>query len=373
MAAERGKMLAEDEKCIQTHIMDIEVELDAKDITGTLFSKNVIDLKDMQHIESGTTRADRTKRFLDILMFRGTNSFQVFLYALDTMGYKGLVRKLRATKESNSLTSALHRRQTETQLSREFTDLSKRMETIMAALDRQTHRIDEMSESKNLYATKEEVEGLRLDLATKEELQTFRKEILASMADITATLSNIKEMSLMNDDNLGTIQSLKEQVRKKDELLEIARCQISDLQTKVSVLEEENRSLKTTIEQQQGDITNLEAVVQEEIQERRTAEARYRRHRDKDREKHARDIADIERRRQEDMHQLERKMEEDRKRQERERREDRQQIEKELKENLENQLKTIREESQVSNGRAQTAGTGVYGVKKPIHRRKAWN
>ncbi|XP_046364251.1 vicilin-like seed storage protein At2g18540 [Haliotis rufescens] len=358
MAAERGKMPAADEKCIQTHIMDIEVELDAKDITGTLYSKNVIDLKDMQHIESGATRADRTKRLLDILMFRGTNSFSVFLYALDTMGYKDLVQKLRTTKESNSLTSSLQRRHAETQLAREFTDLNKRIETIMGALDRQARRIDEMFESKESYATKEELEGLRLELATKEELQTFREEISASMANLTTTLNNIKEMSHVKDDNLVTIQSLKEQVRKKDELLEMARSQIADLQTKVSNLEEENRCLRKTIQQQQGDIANLEAVVQEEIFERRTAEARYRR-----------DIADIQKRRNEDLQQMEMKREEDRRRRESERREDRQQIE-ELKENIENQLKTI---SQANTGRAQTAGTAVYGVRKPIHRRNAWN
>ncbi|XP_046364408.1 uncharacterized protein LOC124140738 [Haliotis rufescens] len=240
MAAERGKMPAADEKCIQTHIMDIEVELDAKDITGTLYSKNVIDLDDMKHIDAGTTRVERTNRFLDILMSRGTEAFPVFLHGLEVMGYKDLHMKLTATKDS---IKPIIKQPSEAQFRSQFRVLHQYIERVVAEVDTRASKMDLIFESKRKYATKEELKVLRKDLATKEELIAFRDEIARSAANVTETLNNIYKMFEENVDQ----QTLKGQNVGKDDLVATAQTHTDELREKVSCLAEASRKLEKIV------------------------------------------------------------------------------------------------------------------------------
>ncbi|XP_067682921.1 uncharacterized protein [Haliotis asinina] len=241
MAAERGKMLAEDEKCIQTHIMDIEVELDAKDITGTLYSKNVIDLDDMKHIDAGTTRVERTNRLLDILMFRGTAAFPAFLHGLEVMGYKDLHRKLTAAKDSVTSAQSLP---TEAQLRSQFKALRLHTDRVLAEVDTQAAKMDLIFESKRHSASKDELKVLRKDLATKEELKVFRDEVATLAANATDTFNN---MSKTSDENVVQAVILKGQTAGKDDPQGNAQILIDELREQVSCLVEASRNLQKII------------------------------------------------------------------------------------------------------------------------------
>ncbi|XP_046571063.1 uncharacterized protein LOC124279295 [Haliotis rubra] len=239
MAAERGKMLAEDEKCIQTHIMDIEVELDAKDITGTLYSKNVIDLDDMKHIDAGTTRVERTNRFLDILMARGTEAFPAFLHGLEVMGYKALHKKLTSTKDSMTLSPP-----TEAQFRSQFKALRQQIDRVLAEVDTQAAKMDLIFESKGKSASKEELKVLRKDLATKEELIVFRDEVAASAANVT---DNFNNMYKTFDENVDQPVILKGQTAGRDDPQGNAQILIDELKEQVSCLVEASRNLQKII------------------------------------------------------------------------------------------------------------------------------
>ena len=82
----RGRMRSDDERRMQINSLFIEHEVEAKDLAGVLYASQIIDGNDRDEILGGSTRLERTRRMIDILLLRGHEAFDVFLRALDDSG-----------------------------------------------------------------------------------------------------------------------------------------------------------------------------------------------------------------------------------------------------------------------------------------------
>ena len=84
MAGQRGRLRKEDEFKIQKNYSFLLSELEAKDLTDTMFSNGIFDQDCLDEIKNANpnTRKARTEVFLDKLLLSGVNGYKVFLEAL---------------------------------------------------------------------------------------------------------------------------------------------------------------------------------------------------------------------------------------------------------------------------------------------------
>ncbi|XP_071081329.1 ELKS/Rab6-interacting/CAST family member 1-like [Haliotis cracherodii] len=238
MATMRGRMKYEDELCVQKHILDIEREIEAKDLTGQLFSRKLIDMDDIESIEAGPSRPERARRLISILVLRGPTSFQGLIESLEEMGYDELGKLLKSSCAS------------EKELMSSLTDS-----------ERATDLKDEME------MLKERVQEVERSGANKHDLRVLRSDVSHKLQCMRITLKKIEELTRVSRATAVTINSLRQQLDKKEQLLAEARKQIEELQAKVGNLEAENVVLKSSIEDQQKQIVILKKVMKRDKEE----------------------------------------------------------------------------------------------------------
>ncbi|XP_067681775.1 uncharacterized protein [Haliotis asinina] len=169
LVTEKGKMREDEEMCIRAYTHEIEEILEAKDITGLLFSKGILDLPDRQEIEAPPARTERAKRFLNIVVFRGPNAFTEFVSALKEKGYKDLADKLSRKQPTDEIAMLIRDGRKVDELNKDLDDLKTRMKSMEITFER-------------TGATKREVDLLKrkVDLlkrkTNREEITVKRKE-----------------------------------------------------------------------------------------------------------------------------------------------------------------------------------------------------
>ncbi|XP_046375935.2 putative WEB family protein At1g65010, chloroplastic [Haliotis rufescens] len=228
MATMRGRMKYEDELCIHKHMLDIEREIEAKELTGPLFSRKLIDMDDMESIEAGRTRPERARRLLNILVLRGPTSFQGLIESLEVMGYNELAKLLKSSCASE-----------------------KEVMSLLTDSERATDLNDEMS------ILKERVQEVERTGANKEDLRDLRSDVTHELQSVRVTLKKIEELSRVSRETVGTINNLQQKLDEKEQLLAEAKKQIEELQAKVGNLEAENAVLKSSIKDQQQQLVIL--------------------------------------------------------------------------------------------------------------------
>ncbi|XP_071079089.1 fibrinogen- and Ig-binding protein-like [Haliotis cracherodii] len=220
IANERGKMKYSEELCIQKNITKIEETIEAKDLTGPLFARQIIDVHDMGAIDMGPTRQERARRLLNILLFRGSVAFQGFLESLEAMGYKELVDLLKGTLSQISEHDV-----------KCFLKDEKKANDLDVEIQMLKQRIGQVEKSR----------------AHSEDLVVLRHDVEDELKNINITLQKIEELSQANRETTDTINSLRQELEKKEELLAEARRNIQVLRTKVSSLETKNEQLQGTV------------------------------------------------------------------------------------------------------------------------------
>ncbi|XP_048259054.1 vimentin-like [Haliotis rufescens] len=220
IANERGKMKYGDELCIQKNIMKIEETIEAKELTGPLFARQIIDVHDMGSIDMGPNRQERARRLLNILLFRGSEAFQGFLESLEVMGYKELVDLLKGTQS---------------QISEHDVKCFLKDEKKAKDLDREVQIL------------KQRIVRVEKSRAQREDLVVLRHDVEDELKNVNITLQKIEELSQANRETTDTINSLRQELEKKEELLAEARRHIQALRTKVSSLETKNEQLQRTV------------------------------------------------------------------------------------------------------------------------------
>ncbi|KAK6168317.1 hypothetical protein SNE40_021109 [Patella caerulea] len=97
---ERGKMLQEDEKHIQSNFTFLlENITDPERLSQCLFSKSVFDMDDMDTIKGIIGKRAKTDELLTRLLKGGSNSYQSFIESLNEDGYKSVVEKLESSRD----------------------------------------------------------------------------------------------------------------------------------------------------------------------------------------------------------------------------------------------------------------------------------
>ncbi|XP_067682904.1 ribonuclease Y-like [Haliotis asinina] len=238
-ATVRGRMKHEDELCIQKHILEIEKGIEAKDLTGPLFSRKLIDMNDMEFIQAGDTRQERARRLLNTLVLRGPASFQGFIESLEVMGYDGLVKLLRPSYERDLKSLLLDNEMT--------TDLKGEVDIL-----------------------KQRVGQVEQTSANIEDIRVLRRDVTKELKSVRITLQKIEELSRISKETILTTNSLRQQLDEKEQLLAEARKQIVELQAKVGNLEAENALLKGEIVDQRKQIVTLKKVMGEDKQKMET-------------------------------------------------------------------------------------------------------
>ncbi|GFR71722.1 hypothetical protein ElyMa_003821000 [Elysia marginata] len=93
----RGRMMSEDEQRVQLNAVFIEDEVDGADLVTSLFAARIISADDKVSITSPSSRVDRTRRLLEIIMLRGPLAYHELLVALESQGYDHVAYRLRNT------------------------------------------------------------------------------------------------------------------------------------------------------------------------------------------------------------------------------------------------------------------------------------
>lgn len=93
----RGRMMSEDEQRVQLNAVFIEDEVDGADLVTSLFAARIISADDRMSITSPSSRVDRTRRLLEIIMLRGPLAYHELLMALESQGYDHVAYRLRNT------------------------------------------------------------------------------------------------------------------------------------------------------------------------------------------------------------------------------------------------------------------------------------
>ncbi|KAK6168305.1 hypothetical protein SNE40_021099 [Patella caerulea] len=97
---ERGKMLQEDEKHIQSNFRFLlENITDPERLSQCLFSKSVFDMDDMDTIKEIIGKRAKTDELLTRLLKGGSNSYQSFIESLNEEGYKSVVEQLESSRD----------------------------------------------------------------------------------------------------------------------------------------------------------------------------------------------------------------------------------------------------------------------------------
>ncbi|XP_071079545.1 golgin subfamily A member 6-like protein 25 [Haliotis cracherodii] len=235
---DKGKMKPADEKCMKVYVMEIEDVVEARELTAKLFSENILDREDREKIDSGETRKERTRRLLDTIVMRGERSFSVFVQALQSRGYRDLAMKLHDTR------CIYHNDDTEDLKE----SLSKQMELLI-------QRIDTIeSEVKMRMVTRNETVSLSIEI----------KSLSLKMQTISCTLLQIEELSRSSKITEETISDLKDKLKAKDILLELARGQLVELESKLETLEAENALLRSDVKRQDRQIRTLRRAIEDE-------------------------------------------------------------------------------------------------------------
>ena len=68
-----------DRDSLRKNRLDLCRDLDAKQVTQFLYSKDILSEKDKQEIDAKNTQRERSEELLDILPRRGPNAFKAFL------------------------------------------------------------------------------------------------------------------------------------------------------------------------------------------------------------------------------------------------------------------------------------------------------
>ncbi|XP_046577635.1 centrosomal protein of 83 kDa-like [Haliotis rubra] len=227
LVTEKGKMREDEEMSIRAYTSEIEDILEAKDITGLLFSKGILDFPDRQEIEASPSRIERAKRFLNTIIFRGPNAFSEFVCALKEKGYKDLADKLTHKRATDEIAMLIRDGRKVDELNQDLDDLKTRMKSMEITF----HRTG---------ATKREVDSL--------------KDGIENMA---LTLEKIENLTKTSEETVATINSMHRQLRQKDQELAAAQVEIQKLKADVWKLEKENSSLRGELKKQKGMVENL--------------------------------------------------------------------------------------------------------------------
>ncbi|XP_067681773.1 calponin homology domain-containing protein DDB_G0272472-like [Haliotis asinina] len=235
---DKGKMKPAEETSIKVHVMEIEDVVEARELTAKLLSEDIIDREDREMIDAGETRKDRTRRLMDVIVMRGERSFPVFIQALQSRGYRDLAMKLLETRCMYQDVDKEERKE----------DLSKQMELLI-------QRINTIeSEVKMKMVTKKETVSLSIDI----------KSLSLKVQTISCTLLQIEELSRLSKSTEVTISELKDQLKAKDKLLELARGQIYELESKLDNLEAENALLRSDVKRQDKQLRTLRRAIEDE-------------------------------------------------------------------------------------------------------------
>ncbi|KAK6169800.1 hypothetical protein SNE40_020783 [Patella caerulea] len=97
---ERGKMLQEDEKHIQSNFTFLlENITEPERLSQCLFSKSVFDMDDRDTIKEIIGKRAKTDELLTRLLKGGSNSYQSFIESLNEEGYKSVVEQLESSRD----------------------------------------------------------------------------------------------------------------------------------------------------------------------------------------------------------------------------------------------------------------------------------
>ncbi|KAK7504251.1 hypothetical protein BaRGS_00004555 [Batillaria attramentaria] len=205
-------MRSDDERCIQINSLFIEHEVEAKDLAGALYASQIIDSNDRDEILGGTTRLERTRRMIDILLLRGPDAFEIFLTALEDSGYDHVISRLRST---------------------ETTFTPKGSVPDFEALLR-----DGTGASLHLH----DPSGLGERLKTIEDLW----DILSRR--VTRIERRVQELTSTNTHKAALIEDLVGEVQQKTEQLQQAQNRIEELEQRILELETEKAKSSEVVE-----------------------------------------------------------------------------------------------------------------------------
>ncbi|KAK6168289.1 hypothetical protein SNE40_021083 [Patella caerulea] len=97
---ERGKMLQEDEKHIQSNFTFLLDNItDPERLSQRLFSKSVFDMDDRDTIKDVIGKRAKTDELLTRLLKGGSNSYQSFIESLNEEGYTAVVEQLESSRD----------------------------------------------------------------------------------------------------------------------------------------------------------------------------------------------------------------------------------------------------------------------------------
>ncbi|XP_046375936.2 chromosome partition protein Smc-like [Haliotis rufescens] len=240
LVTEKGKMREDEEMSIRAYTSEIEEILEAKDITGTLFSKGILDFPDRQEIEACHSKIERAKRFLNTIVFRGPNAFTEFVSALKEKGYMDLADKLCQKNTADEIAMLIRDGRMVDELNKELGELKTRMKSMEITF----HRTG---------ATKRDIDSLK-----------------DGIENMSLTLEKIESLTKTSEETVSTINSMHRQLKQKDKELEAARAEIQKLKEDVLKLEKDNSVLRGELEKQRGVVENLNDEM-EKMKEKNTA------------------------------------------------------------------------------------------------------
>ncbi|XP_046577599.1 golgin subfamily A member 3-like [Haliotis rubra] len=223
-ATEKGNMGEDEETIIRLNTPAIEGCLEVKDINSILLAKGILDFTDRQEIESSSTRIERAKRFIHIIINRGPNAFKEFIFALREKGYKDLADRLSQEETAHELTRQIKDGQGVKKLHTELEELRIRL----------GHMEDKAGK------TKHEVDSMR-----------------GGIQYIATSLEKIETLSKESETAFTTIHLMQQQLQKKDDELTAAREEIQKLKADVLKLEQDNAVLRVDLQHQSDNVNKL--------------------------------------------------------------------------------------------------------------------
>ena len=227
LVSTRGRMRSDDELKVQRNVVFIEDEVEATDLTGSLFSAQVIDGNDKDDIHAGRTRLDRVRRMIDILLLRGHCAFSELIISLEIAGYQHVANLLKETDDEVFGEDTCNERAKSGYTSENRLD---KIENAWGILSRRVTRIEGKIDV-NADIPQNEI------ILIKEELEVVKSDCLQQINDLMIANSN-KEKK---------IEELSFEIDNKSMKLHKAQKKIETLEKRIISLEQENARSKEEI------------------------------------------------------------------------------------------------------------------------------